>query len=160
MYRQSVVAPPMTARREARPDSSREGAAIDGVDACTREPKENRGLPPVELGPIIKSKIQAPALRTSTLSRPRLIDQLRQATSRRLTLLIAEAGYGKTTLLADFASQSGIRTLWYRLDSTDADIITWTNHLIAAVRETEPGFGEATLRLMTELATGVGATPL
>jgi len=144
----------MTARREARPDSSREGAAIDGVDACTREPKENRGLPPVELGPIIKSKIQAPALRTSTLSRPRLIDQLRQATSRRLTLLIAEAGYGKTTLLADFASQSGTRTLWYRLDSTDADIITWTNHLIAAVRETEPDFGEATLRLMTELATG------
>jgi len=158
MYRQAVVAPPVTTRHEPRADSSRDGTVVDGAaevsDASPRLRKPNRSLPPVELGPIIKSKIQPPALRTSTLSRPRLIDQLRHATSRRLTLLIAEAGYGKTTLLADFASQSGIRTLWYRLDSTDADIITWANHLIAAVRETEPTFGEATLRLMNELTTG------
>ena len=76
-----------------------------------------------------------------------------EATTRRLTLLIAEAGYGKTTLLADFA-RVGIRTLWYRLDPTDSDVITWANHIIAAAREFEPDFGEATLRLMSQLAAG------
>lgn len=153
MYRQSVVAPAMSGRRAARVEPARDvGVEEVGTERPSR--RKTPALPPVELGPIIKSKIQPPALRTSTLSRQRLIDRLAEATTHRLTLLIAEAGYGKTTLLADFASQSDIRTLWYRLDSTDADIITWTNHIIAAVRETEPTFGEATLRLMTELSTG------
>ena len=153
MYRQSVVAPAMSGRHAARVEPARDG---DVEEVGTERPSTTKppALPPVELGPIIKSKIQPPALRTSTLSRQRLLDRLAEATTHRLTLLIAEAGYGKTTLLADFASQSGIRTLWNRLDSTDADIVTWTNHIIAAVRETEPTFGEATLRLMTELATG------
>jgi len=83
-----------------------------------------------------------------------LLDRLQTAVASRVTLLIAEAGYGKTTLLADFAAHSGLRTMWYRLDATDADIVTWANHLVAAAREIEPNFGEATLRLMTQLAAG------
>ncbi len=134
-----------------RPERERPASQQEKAGPATPAPS---GLPPVELGPIIKSKIQAPALRSSTLSRQRLIDQLREATTHRLTLLIAEAGYGKTTLLADFVSTSGTRTMWYRLDPTDADVITWANHIIAAAREKEPDFGEATLRLMSQLATG------
>src|SRR4051812_41735433 len=118
----------------------------------------SQALPPVELGPIIKSKIQPPALRESTLTRQRLLDRLTEATSHRLTLLIAEAGYGKTTLLADFARATDARVMWYRLDASDADVITWSNYLIAAVREIHPGFGEATLRLMSEVAAGAGPT--
>ena len=142
-------------RRKATPGKLDEPAHPTQIEP----PKRGRNsatahLPPVELGPIIKSKIQPPALRASTLSRQRLIDKLTEATTHRLTLLIAEAGYGKTTLLADFARASGLRTLWYRLDPTDGDVITWANHLIAAAREVEPDFGEATLRLMSQLATG------
>ena len=153
MYRQSVVAPPMS-RRTAVSGQALEPQAELEFEPVKRPRGPARKLPPVELGPIIKSKIQPPALRASTLTRKRLIDKLTDATTRRLTLLIAEAGYGKTTLLADFAAQSGIRTLWYRLDPTDADVITWANHLIAAAREAEPDFGEATLRLMSQLQTG------
>ncbi len=100
--------------------------------------------------PVIRSKIQPPPLRSTTLTRQRLIDRLHEATQSRVTLLVAEAGYGKTTLLADFASRSGQRTLWYRLDPTDGDSITWTNYLIAACREIMPGFGKATAALLSQ----------
>ncbi len=52
-----------------------------------------------ERAQVIRSKIQPPPLRSSTLSRQRLLDRLTDATSSRLTLVVAEAGYGKTTLL-------------------------------------------------------------
>jgi DNA-binding SARP family transcriptional activator len=71
-----------------------------------------------------------------------------------LTLVIAEAGYGKTTLLADFSSRATARCLWYRLDPTDADPITWTNYLIAAVREVDPSFGGATQSLLAQIGPG------
>lgn len=104
--------------------------------------------------PVIRSKIQPPPLRGSTLSRPRLLDRLTDAIGSRLTLLIAEAGYGKTTLLADFSSRATARCLWYKLDPTDADPVTWTNHVIAAAREIDPEFGHSTLALLGQVAPG------
>src|SRR4051794_19923219 len=155
MFRQSPVAPRMTSGRAAHPRPSDEAPEPDVVfDEEAATATSPRDLRPVELGPIIRSKIQAPALRPSTLSRQRLLDQLTEATSHRLTLLIAEAGYGKTTLLADFARSTNARVMWYRLDSTDTDVITWSNYLIAAGREWDQDFGEATLRLMSQVAAG------
>jgi len=151
MFRHSAVAPSVSSRRGKQPPAAADTRPGDEGEQLRLRPRK---LPPVELGPIIKSKIQPPALRAATLSRQRLIDQLREATSHRLTLLIAEAGYGKTTLLADFARASDTRVLWYRLDPTDGDFVTWANHIIAAAREIEPDFGESTLRLMSQLATG------
>ncbi len=101
---------------------------------------------------VIRSKIQPPPLRSSTLSRQRLLDRLTDAVRSRLTLVVAEAGYGKTTLLADFSSRASARCLWYKLDPTDADPITWTNHVIAAAREVDPGFGNATLSLLAQVS--------
>src|SRR3954466_12879492 len=142
--------------------TSRRAATAPGRIAHSDAPDEpddvavraSQALPPVELGPIIKSKIQPPALRESTLSRQRLLDQLTEATSHRLTLLIAEAGYGKTTLLADFARSANARVMWYRLDTTDAEIVEWTNYLLAAIREFDPSFGASTADLLKEIPTG------
>lgn len=147
MTRMRRSAPPSAGTQPQRAEPRGKPRAAPNSEA---EP----GIVHAELGPIIRSKIQPPVLRESTLTRKRLIDRLRETTQRRLTLLIAEAGYGKTTLMADFAVQTGVRTLWYRLDKTDADIITWTNHLIATLREVEPAFGQATLDLMSHVATG------
>ncbi len=62
---------------------------------------------------IIRSKIQPPLLPSSTILRQRLLDSLANAVRRRVTLLVADAGYGKTTLLADFTNRSVTRCLWY-----------------------------------------------
>ncbi|HXX59693.1 MAG TPA: BTAD domain-containing putative transcriptional regulator [Candidatus Sulfotelmatobacter sp.] len=102
---------------------------------------------------ISRTKITAPLLREETLTRGRLIDWLRRHLRQRLTLVIAEAGYGKTTLLADYGRRSNVPVLWLKLDHTDADWISLTNYLIAAYREQDPAFGQATLDLLDQLAT-------
>ena len=73
MVRQSPVAPPMI-RRAAPTNSELVQRPADETAVEVGRNRAKRTLPPVELGPIIKSKIQPPALRASTLSRQRLID--------------------------------------------------------------------------------------
>src|SRR5215475_9337843 len=53
--------------------------------------------------PIQPGKVQAPALRDETLARTRLLDWLHAKIHSRVIFVIADAGYGKTTLLADFS---------------------------------------------------------
>lgn len=131
---------PTTARRQTGSAKSRTVFAEEHSD--------------LSLAPIIRSKIQPPPVRSSTLSRQRLLDRLAECTAHRLTLIVAEAGYGKTTLLADFSARSADRMLWFRLDSTDADCVTWANYLVAAMREIDPDFGASTMSLLSQMATG------
>ena len=120
--------------------------------------------------PIQLAKVQRPALRDETLERPRLLDWLRAKIHGRVVLLLADAGYGKTTLLADFSRRTRMRTLWYRLDPDDRDWITVLHHLVAAAREHDPEFapataacladvGSATVTRDTALATFIGELP-
>ena len=103
-------------------------------------------------------KVQAPALREETLARDRLLEWLSIKVHRRAVLLVAEAGYGKTTLLADFTRRTRVRMLWYRLDRGDRDWVGFLAHLVAAVRVHVPDFGIATSGLLRETATS--APPL
>ena len=104
--------------------------------------------------PIQLAKVQRPALRDQTLERPRLLDWLHAKVHGRVVLLLADAGYGKTTLLADFSRRSRMRTLWYRLDDDDRDWVSVLHHLVAAGREHDPTFAPATARLLAEIGTG------
>ena len=104
--------------------------------------------------PIQLAKVQRPALRDETLERPRLLDWLRARIHGRVVLVLADAGYGKTTLLADFSRRSRLRTLWYRLDDDDRDWVSFLHHLIAAGREHDPSFAPATAGLLAEIGAG------
>ena len=101
--------------------------------------------------PIQLAKVQRPALREETLERPRLLDWLRAKIHGRVVLVLADAGYGKTTLLADFARRSRLRTLWYRLDDDDRDWVSFLHHLVAAGREYDPTFAPATTAMLAEI---------
>jgi DNA-binding SARP family transcriptional activator/tetratricopeptide (TPR) repeat protein len=100
--------------------------------------------------PIQIAKVQRPALRDETLERPRLLDWLRLKVHGRVVLLLADAGYGKTTLLADFSRRTRLRTLWYRLDPDDRDWVTLLHHLVAAGREHDPSFAPSTAALLAD----------
>jgi ATP/maltotriose-dependent transcriptional regulator MalT len=108
--------------------------------------------------PIQYAKVQAPPLREETLSRDRLLDWLHLKIHSRVILVLADAGYGKTTLLADFARRTRLRTLWYRLDDDDLDWMAILHHLVAAGREHDPGFAPATLSMLGE--TGINGPSL
>lgn len=104
--------------------------------------------------PIQESKVQRPPLRDTTLRRDRLLDWLHTKVHHRVVFVTAEAGYGKTTLLSDFARRTRLRTLWYRLDDEDRDWISLLNYLVAAGRQVEPAFAPTTASMLRELAAG------
>ena len=104
--------------------------------------------------PIQPAKVQRPPLRDETLARDRLLDWLAAKIHQRVILVLADAGYGKTTLLADFSQRTRLRTLWYRLDDEDRDWISFLSHLVAAGREHDPEFAPTTAAMLSDLATG------
>jgi len=101
--------------------------------------------------PVQPSKIQAPPLRDETLPRERLLDWLAVKIHNRIVLLAAEAGYGKTTLLADFSRRTRVRMLWYRIDLTDRDPMVFLHHLVGAVRIRIPDGSAAAFSLLSEV---------
>jgi LuxR family maltose regulon positive regulatory protein len=106
--------------------------------------------------PIQISKVQGPPLREETLERVRLLDWLHVKIHRRVVLVTAEAGYGKTTLLSDFSRRSRVRTLWFRLDRGDRDWVGFIAYLVAALRIHLPEFAPVTQSLLREAG---GAAP-
>ena len=102
---------------------------------------------------IARAKITPAPVREATLARERLLGWLAENIRHRLIAVVADTGYGKTTLLADFTRRAEIRCLWYRLDAADRDWVAFLNYLVAAGREYVPDFGEATLQLLQGIGT-------
>lgn len=97
------------------------------------------------------SKVELPARRNTIVHRERLIDALAEVAHRRVAVISAPPGYGKTTLLKDFASTRKEPVLWYSLDERDVDATTFLRYFVAAGRVHWPSFGE---QLANELASG------
>ncbi len=104
--------------------------------------------------PIQGAKIHRPPLRNDILSRERLNGWLEQAAAGRLALIVAEAGFGKTTLLADWARHTARLTAWYRLEHDDRDWLTFIRHLVGSGRELDPEFAPETYGLLLQLGPG------
>ncbi len=91
---------------------------------------------------LLRTKFLVPRPRPELLPRPRLLEWLNFNADKRLTLLSAPAGYGKTTLLADFINAStlpfdaaqGKPFAWYTLDAQDSDPTVFLTYLIEALR--------------------------
>ncbi len=106
------------------------------------------GVDTFEERPAFITKILLPRRRDDVLSRPRLVDFLNQHVDRKLFLVCAPAGYGKTTLLADFAYQTTLPVCWYTVSTADADPQVFLEYLVAAIRRRFPDFGERTTRYL------------
>jgi LuxR family maltose regulon positive regulatory protein len=90
---------------------------------------------------ILLTKVRPPQRRKDVLRRVRLIDALHQNLHRKLTFVSAPAGYGKTTLLVDFADDVDAIVCWYRISPEDNDIVQFARHLLAAFQQQVPNFG-------------------
>lgn len=96
---------------------------------------------------ILLSKLQAPQTKTKLLYRERLVNLLKENLNKRVVLLCAGAGYGKTTLLSQFLSQVEIPYVYYHLERTDAEPVVFFSYLIAGIGKIIPDFGKQTEKL-------------
>lgn len=93
------------------------------------------------IAPMI-TKVLLPQLPRGLLRRSRLVEFLHASVDYRLILLSAAAGYGKTTLLADFAHDTDLPVCWYALSPSDGDPRVFIEHFLAAITHRFPDFGE------------------
>ncbi len=88
---------------------------------------------------LLATKLHVPRLRPGFVARQRLIDQLNDGADRRVTLVCAPPGFGKTALLADWSSQREGPVAWLSLDPADNDPARFWRHVIAAIDQAVPG---------------------
>src|SRR5262245_40385964 len=94
-------------------------------------------------------KILIPQRPAHLIPRPRLTELLRTIPDRRLITLSAPAGYGKTSLLTDFANQDlPLPNCWYTLDLFDQDPWVFLSYLGAAFEQRFPGAARQTMSLL------------
>src|SRR3954451_22862723 len=93
--------------------------------------------------PILATKLYIPPLRPKVVHRPRLIERLNEGLHRKLTLIAAPAGFGKTTLVSDWAADCGWPVAWLSLDDGDGDPARFLTYLVMALRTLVPNTGES-----------------
>ena len=88
---------------------------------------------------ILNTKLQAPRFGVKLLERPRVLEMLKKYPSRKLTLVCAPAGYGKTVLISQFTEKISSPTVWYQLDQFDNDLNLFIQHLLTGLDRHLPG---------------------
>ena len=93
-------------------------------------------------GPLLETKLHVPRWRRGLVARPRLSERLSRGAESALTLVSAPAGFGKTTLLAEWlavAAADGRSVAWLSLDQRDNDPASFWTYLVAALNTGVPG---------------------
>jgi ATP/maltotriose-dependent transcriptional regulator MalT len=103
------------------------------------------------------TKVHVPAIGGQLVHRGALLEALSAGRRRKLTLLSAPAGWGKTTLLAQWAlgAGEGQRFGWLSLDRSDNDPVWFWMYVVAALQKVSAGVGTRAVELLA-----MGADPV
>ena len=99
-------------------------------------------------GNLLQTKMYRPRLRPSLVPRPHLIEKLNRGLHRKLTLISAPAGFGKTTLISEWIAGGERPFAWLSLDERDNDLARFLTYLVAALQTAVPGVGQRVLRML------------
>jgi LuxR family maltose regulon positive regulatory protein len=102
---------------------------------------------------LIRTKLYRPRVTSRLVPRPRLLQRLERQRERPLALVVAPAGYGKTTLVGSWLEACDWPSAWLSLDADDNDLVLFLTYLLAAIEsifpvalaETQPLVWAATL---------------
>ena len=99
---------------------------------------------------VLTTKLHIPPFRPTFVSRPAILESLERGLSRRLTLVCAPAGFGKTTILSEWAQSCQRPFTWISLDEGDNDPHRFFLHLIAALQRIEMDIGDVWIDSLEE----------
>src|SRR3990172_12725519 len=97
---------------------------------------------------ILATKLYIPPPRPKVVPRPRQIERLNDGLHRKLTLISAPVGYGKTTMLSEWIPQSERCVTWVSLDDGDNDPVRFWAYFIAALQMLGEEIGRHALALL------------
>lgn len=100
---------------------------------------------------ILSTKLFIPRPRKNLVSRQRLIDRLKAGQDKKLTLIAAPAGFGKTTLLSEWIPTSPHCVTWLSLDEGDNSSTRFWSYFIAALQTLSPELGKGAQALLASL---------
>src|SRR5215210_3004186 len=95
--------------------------------------------------PILATKLYVPPPQPRVVRRHRLIERLNEGLHRKLTLISAPAGFGKTTLIGEWVAGCERQAAWLSLDEGDNDPTRFLSYLVAALQMIAPNIGEGVL---------------
>ncbi len=104
--------------------------------------------------PVLKTKLYIPSLRPELVHRTHLIELLEAGIHRRLTLVSAPAGFGKTTLIGEWVNRSEHPAAWLSLEDSDNDPIRFLSYFMAALQTIKPRLAEGLLANFHTLKPG------
>jgi LuxR family maltose regulon positive regulatory protein len=98
----------------------------------------------------LRTKLLPPRAVSDLLTRPRLTERLQANINQPITMIAADAGCGKTTLISDFIRNQSRETVWYQLDHTDADPFVFLGYIAQGIKNFAPDFGETIFPYLSE----------
>ncbi|WP_040781740.1 serine/threonine-protein kinase [Nocardia pneumoniae] len=131
----------------------------------TVSPAGDRPIPPtttiaataVRPQPTPKTRYRPPTTLRRLVGRPRLLEILREGHARRLVLIHGPAGFGKTTLAAQWAhalDEDGVRTAWLAIAEDDNNVVWFLSHLVEAIRQVRPTLAIELTQILEERSAG------
>ncbi len=141
--------PPIRSEAQVIPPVSLAPASADSrVDTAHHSILPQQRDPPHTL---LATKLHVPRPRTHLVPRSHLTRQLQQGSEHVLTLVSAPAGFGKTTLLAQWLAESNMPVAWLSLEPEDNDPVRFLSYVIAALQTIDAHIGKSTLPLLQAL---------
>ncbi len=97
---------------------------------------------------MLLTKLHIPPQGNNVVHRTELFEKLNAGLSRKLILVSAPAGFGKTTVVSDWISQNKIPAAWFSNDNGDNDPVVFLSYIISGIRSFHSTFGEGALKLL------------
>jgi len=97
---------------------------------------------------MLLTKLHIPSAGNNIVHRTKLFEKLNTGLKRKLILVSAPAGFGKTTVVTDWIDQNKITAAWFSLDNGDNDPVDFLNYLISGISSIHKDFGQTTLKLL------------
>lgn len=97
---------------------------------------------------MLLTKLHTPSPVKNLVQRSGLFDKLNEGFCRKLILVSAPAGFGKTTLISDWINKYKVPTSWFSLDKSDNDPVEFLSYIIVGIQSIRVSFGQSALKLL------------